>query len=71
MKALILYFVFQACVDFNIAEREEHYKKAMDSYRSSLDNYKVCFFLAHMSAFTKSMNFYFQSLVSTGNIIWC
>ncbi|KAG6534907.1 hypothetical protein ZIOFF_008813 [Zingiber officinale] len=30
----------QACVDFNIAEREEHYKKAMDSYRSSLDNYK-------------------------------
>ncbi|CAL9062608.1 unnamed protein product [Musa banksii] len=30
----------QACVDFNIAEREEHYKKAMDSYRSSLEFYK-------------------------------
>ncbi|URE20729.1 RNA polymerase-associated protein CTR9 [Musa troglodytarum] len=31
----------QACVDFNIAEREEHYKKAMDSYRSSLEFYKL------------------------------
>ncbi|XP_008776475.1 protein CTR9 homolog [Phoenix dactylifera] len=30
----------QACVDFNTAENEEQYKKAMDLYKSSLELYK-------------------------------